>query len=86
MLPGTEVWSRARTKALFDDEQAFIVHRGRRIGFTTFLEQAHAISRSFAGSFGVRHGDRVAVLLDWLWAYVTFQRGSRLITGSLETM
>lgn len=24
MLPGTEVWSRARTKALFDDEQAFI--------------------------------------------------------------
>jgi NADH:ubiquinone reductase (H+-translocating) len=26
--------------------------------------------------------NRVAVLLDWLWAYVTFQRGSRLITGS----
>jgi 4-aminobutyrate aminotransferase / (S)-3-amino-2-methylpropionate transaminase / 5-aminovalerate transaminase len=24
MLPGTQVWSRARTKALFDDEQAFI--------------------------------------------------------------
>src|SRR5437773_9514769 len=24
MLPGTEVWSRARTKALFDDEQQFI--------------------------------------------------------------
>src|SRR5437588_1603117 len=24
MLPGTEVWSRARTKALFDDEQRFI--------------------------------------------------------------
>src|SRR2546423_3954708 len=24
MLPGTEVWSRERTKALFDDEQAFI--------------------------------------------------------------
>jgi NADH dehydrogenase len=24
--------------------------------------------------------------LDWLWAYVTFQRGSRLITGSIETM
>src|SRR5436305_6624590 len=24
MLPGTEVWSRARTRALFDDEQRFI--------------------------------------------------------------
>src|SRR6185436_5709832 len=24
MLPGTEVWSRARTKALFDEEQEFI--------------------------------------------------------------
>ena len=30
--------------------------------------------------------NRTAVLLDWLWAYVTFQRGSRLITGSIETM
>ncbi len=27
--------------------------------------------------------NRVAVLLDWLWAYVTFQRGSRLITGPM---
>jgi NADH dehydrogenase len=25
--------------------------------------------------------NRIAVLMDWLWAYVTFQRGSRLITG-----
>jgi NADH:ubiquinone reductase (H+-translocating) len=25
--------------------------------------------------------NRIAVLLDWLWAYVTFHRGSRLITG-----
>jgi NADH dehydrogenase len=25
--------------------------------------------------------NRVAVLLDWLWAYLTFQRGARLITG-----
>ena len=24
MLPGTQVWSRARTKALFDEEQRFI--------------------------------------------------------------
>lgn len=27
--------------------------------------------------------NRVAVLLDWLWAYVTFQRGARLITGPM---
>jgi NADH:ubiquinone reductase (H+-translocating) len=26
--------------------------------------------------------NRVAVLLNWLWAYFTFQRGSRLITGT----
>jgi NADH dehydrogenase len=25
--------------------------------------------------------NRIGVLMDWLWAYVTFQRGSRLITG-----
>ena len=28
--------------------------------------------------------NRAAVLLDWLWAYVTFQRGSRLITGPMS--
>ena len=28
--------------------------------------------------------NRIAVLLDWLWAYVTFQRGSRLITGPMS--
>ncbi len=27
--------------------------------------------------------NRIAVLLDWLWAYVTFHRGSRLITGPM---
>jgi NADH:ubiquinone reductase (H+-translocating) len=25
--------------------------------------------------------NRLVVLLDWLFAYLTFQRGSRLITG-----
>jgi NADH dehydrogenase len=25
--------------------------------------------------------NRIAVLLSWLWAYLTFQRGARLITG-----
>jgi NADH:ubiquinone reductase (H+-translocating) len=27
--------------------------------------------------------NRLAVLLDWLWAYVTFEHGSRLITGPM---
>ena len=26
--------------------------------------------------------NRITVALDWLWAYVTFQRGARLITGA----
>jgi len=26
--------------------------------------------------------NRIAVALDWIWAYVTFQRGARLITGA----
>ncbi len=25
--------------------------------------------------------NRIAVALDWFWSYLTFQRGSRLITG-----
>jgi NADH dehydrogenase FAD-containing subunit len=28
--------------------------------------------------------NRLAVLLDWLWAYATFKRGARLITGGME--
>jgi NADH dehydrogenase FAD-containing subunit len=28
--------------------------------------------------------NRIAVLLNWLWAYFTFQRGSRLITGTID--
>jgi NADH dehydrogenase FAD-containing subunit len=28
--------------------------------------------------------NRLAVLLDWFWAYLTFQRGARLITGRSE--
>jgi NADH dehydrogenase len=26
--------------------------------------------------------NRIAVILDWLWAYLTYQRGVRLITGA----
>jgi NADH dehydrogenase FAD-containing subunit len=33
-------------------------------------------------AFLVGARNRMAVTLDWLWAYVTFRRGIRLITGS----
>ena len=36
--------------------------------------------------FLIGYRNRLAVLLDWLWAYVTFQRGQRLITGPSQTM
>jgi NADH dehydrogenase len=28
--------------------------------------------------------NRIAVALDWIWSYLTFERGSRLITGDVE--
>jgi NADH dehydrogenase len=35
-------------------------------------------------AFLIGFRNRIAVLLDWLWAYVTFQRGARLITGDTD--
>ena len=32
-------------------------------------------------SFLIGFRNRLVVILDWLWAYVTFQSGARLITG-----
>ncbi|MBL8697772.1 MAG: NAD(P)/FAD-dependent oxidoreductase [Alphaproteobacteria bacterium] len=29
--------------------------------------------------------NRLAVMTDWLWSYLTYQRGARLITGDIET-
>ncbi|MBN8900767.1 MAG: NAD(P)/FAD-dependent oxidoreductase, partial [Rhodospirillales bacterium] len=31
-------------------------------------------------AFLIGFRNRIVVLLDWLWAYVTFRRGARLIT------
>jgi len=31
--------------------------------------------------FLVGFRNRVAVMMGWLWAYITFERGARLITG-----
>ena len=33
-------------------------------------------------SFLIGFRNRLVVMLDWLWSYVTFQSGARLITGS----
>jgi len=30
--------------------------------------------------------NRIAVSLDWLWSYLTFERGARLITGSIDAI
>src|SRR5713101_3994034 len=41
MLPGTQVWSRARTKALFDDERAFIAPGLQTIALLSELAIEH---------------------------------------------
>jgi NADH dehydrogenase len=33
-------------------------------------------------AFLIGFRNRLVVLLDWLWAYLTFKRGARLITGA----
>jgi NADH dehydrogenase len=33
-------------------------------------------------SFLIGFRNRTVVMLDWLWSYVTFQSGARLITGT----
>jgi len=30
--------------------------------------------------------NRAIVMFDWAWAYVTYQRGGRLITGNIEEL
>jgi NADH dehydrogenase len=35
-------------------------------------------------AFLIGFRNRLAVLLEWIWAYVTFQRGARLITGDVD--
>ena len=32
--------------------------------------------------FLIGYRNRILVLTEWLWAYVSFQRGARLITGT----
>jgi long-chain acyl-CoA synthetase len=54
------------------DEQPFIVHGDRRIGFGTFVDTANSVSNGLA-KLGVEPGDRVAVLAqncpEWCLAF-----------------
>ena len=55
------------------NEETFIVYGDRRIGFTEFIEGANSVSATLASRWGVRHGDRVAVLSannpEWCFAF-----------------
>ena len=44
------------------------------------MEFSGTTAAHIAFLIGVRN--RITVLASWLWAYLTFRRGSRLITGS----
>ncbi len=63
----------AALAALKGDEEPLIVHRGRRVGFASFVGYANVVSATLAGSFGLQRGDRVAVLspnnLEWCLSF-----------------
>ncbi len=44
------------------DQETFLVYGDRRVGFGTFLQLVNSVSHGLADRFGVRAGDRVAVL------------------------
>ena len=60
------------------DEKPFIVYGDRTCGFQTFVEAANGVAHAWKDRYGLRHGDRVAVLAqnnpEWclaFWATVT---------------
>ena len=55
-----------------------------RIKLTGFLAWAAWLSVHIFFLIGFRN--RILVILQWAWAYVTFQRGARLITGKVEPL
>ncbi len=44
------------------DAKSFLVYGEERIGFATFVRTVNSVSRGLSGRFGIRRGDRVAVL------------------------
>ncbi len=63
----------ASLATLRGDDQTFVVHRDRRVGFSSFIAGCNSISSQLISSLGVRRGDRVAVLsannLEWCLAF-----------------
>jgi long-chain acyl-CoA synthetase len=60
------------------DAETFIVYGERTYGFSTFVETANGVAHAWKDRYGLRHGDRVAVLSqnnpEWclaFWAAVT---------------
>jgi long-chain acyl-CoA synthetase len=60
------------------DDETFIVYGDRTYGFKTFVETANGVAHAWKDRYGLRHGDRVAVLSqnnpEWclaFWAAVT---------------
>jgi NADH dehydrogenase len=56
---------------------------GKRLPFTGFI--AWALWAGVHVFFLIGFRSRVMVMLEWMWAYVTFSRGARLITSGVET-
>jgi long-chain acyl-CoA synthetase len=52
----------AELAAMRGDEQAFIVHGDRRMGFTEFFTTSNSVADRWRDGFGLAKGDRVAVL------------------------
>ncbi len=52
----------AEIAALRGDDDEFLVHGDRRVGFGEFFRLANSVSHALHDGFGVGHGDRVAVL------------------------
>jgi NADH dehydrogenase len=61
------------------------IGRGRAVADFGWLRVSGRLAWLLWGAvhiaFLIGFRNRIAVLLDWLWAYVTFKRGARLITG-----
>jgi NADH dehydrogenase len=62
------------------------IGRGRAVADFGWLRLHGAIAWILWGvvhvAFLIGFRNRIIVLLDWLWSYVTFKRGARLITGA----
>jgi NADH dehydrogenase len=59
---------------------------GRRLRVAG-ADRPHRLARLGRGHiyFLIGFRNRIVVALDWLWSYLTYQRGARLITGDIQS-